>query len=109
MKIPETTPQDIGEKIATLRKQNNYTQKKLAEILEISPQTLIRYEKGKAIPSASMLVKMSQALNVCTEAILKPLEKLQPEPVLKNGRCALFPTPKKPADIPEILKEEPKF
>jgi len=41
----------------------NITSKVLAEKLSITPQMLIRYQKGEAVPSAEILIKIKSLFN----------------------------------------------
>ncbi len=54
----------IGEKIKTIRVQNNLTQKKLSQVAGLSPAMLSRMESGQTIPSISTLQQISDALKV---------------------------------------------
>ena len=40
----------LGDKLAKLRKENNYTQEQLAEILEVSRQTISKWESDTTYP-----------------------------------------------------------
>lgn len=54
----------IGSKMRELRKSLGFTQKKIAEILEISPQQFQQYETGETTISAQRLFNISQIFNV---------------------------------------------
>lgn len=54
----------IGEKIAEMRKQNNMTQKDLAEKLNVSDKVISKWETGKCLPDVEMMMKLSRALGV---------------------------------------------
>lgn len=41
---------DFSEKLLTLRKANNLTQEQLAEKLEVSRQSVSKWESGQAAP-----------------------------------------------------------
>ena len=60
----------IGEIIADLRKDKNYTQKELARLLNISAGCLSKYENGTTQPPLEMLIQISDALNVSTDYLL---------------------------------------
>lgn len=49
----------IGLRLAQERRRLNLTQDKLAEILEVSRQTVYIYEKGDRFPDARQLQKLS--------------------------------------------------
>ena len=44
------TPFDFGAALRELRKQKGYTQKRLAEVLNVSETTISKYESNTAIP-----------------------------------------------------------
>lgn len=60
----------IGERIKELRLENNLTQKKLAEIAEISEISVRKYECGDRIPKFEVIEKLSSIFNVQFDYIL---------------------------------------
>lgn len=65
-------PQNIGASIRTLRKQQNMSQRQLAEAIGVDP-TLISHwesEKGKRCPSLDNLIVMSNIFGCSIEAVL---------------------------------------
>lgn len=48
--------------VKKIRLAQNMSQKSLAALLKIKPNTLSKYESGKRNPSISMLIKMSETL-----------------------------------------------
>lgn len=54
----------IGEKIKFFRTQNNLTQKKLAEISEISEISIRKYEAGDRNPKLEQLQKLSNIFQI---------------------------------------------
>ena len=61
----------LGEKIAALRKQNNWSQEELAEKLQISRQSVSKWESGASIPDLDRIVKLSALFGVSTDYLLK--------------------------------------
>ena len=61
----------LGEKIAALRKQNNWSQEDLAEQLQISRQSVSKWESGASIPDLDRIIKMSALFGVSTDYLLK--------------------------------------
>lgn len=49
-----------GEKITLLRKEKNITQEQLAEILDVSRQSVSRWEKDIAFPETDKLIQLSK-------------------------------------------------
>ncbi len=61
----------ISENIRFLRKQRRLSQRELAEILGVSYKTVSKWETGAGLPDIQIIVPLSQALGVSTDAILK--------------------------------------
>lgn len=60
----------LGEKIVKLRKENNYTQEQLAEILDVSRQSISKWESNIVYPETSKLIHMSKLFNCTTDYLL---------------------------------------
>lgn len=54
----------LGERIVEIRKERGITQKRLAEMLNITPTRLNYWEKDKRFPPIPMLNKLSEVLDV---------------------------------------------
>lgn len=61
----------LAEKIALLRKKNNYSQEDLANELGISRQSVSKWESGNSIPDLDKIIKMSSLFGVSTDYLLK--------------------------------------
>lgn len=59
-----------GEKIASLRKKNNLTQEQLAEILNVTRQSVSRWEMDVAFPETEKLIKLSKLLDCSIDFLL---------------------------------------
>ncbi len=62
--------QELGQRIAQSRKAQGLTQTQLAEILDISQQTMAHYEVGRLRIAISMLPELAQALTVSIEELV---------------------------------------
>ncbi len=60
-----------GEKLTKLRKENNYTQEQLADLLQVSRQAISRWESDLAFPETEKLIKLSKLYNVTLDYLLK--------------------------------------
>lgn len=60
-----------GEKIAKLRKENNYTQEQLAEMLGVSRQSISKYESGIVYPETEKLIRLSEMFGCTVDYLLK--------------------------------------
>lgn len=61
---------NIGEKITKLRKNSNITQEELADLLNVSRQSISRWELGVSFPETDKLIKLSKILNCSVDYLL---------------------------------------
>lgn len=71
---------DFGERIYELRNKNNMSQGDLADRLEVSRQTVSKWENSMCKPEADKLIQLSEIFNVSIDYILKG-EQTQADPV----------------------------
>lgn len=73
----------LAEKVAMLRKQKGWSQEKLAELLDISRQSVSKWESGVSIPDIDKIIRMSNLFGVSTDYLLKDeLEDVEQETVV---------------------------
>lgn len=61
----------IGEKISKLRKENNYTQEQLAEILNVSRQSVSKWETDLTYPETEKIFALSKLFDCSADYLLK--------------------------------------
>lgn len=61
----------LGDKLAKLRKDNNYTQEQLAEILGVSRQSVSKWESDVAYPETDKLIALGKLYNCSMDYLLK--------------------------------------
>ncbi len=61
---------DFGNKLKTLRIQNNYTQEQLANRLNLTKSVISAYETGLRMPSYETLIAISRIFKVTTDYLL---------------------------------------
>lgn len=59
--------QEIGKRIARLRKLKDMTQLQLAELLFVSDKTISKWERGVGAPDISVLQNLANSLGVTVE------------------------------------------
>jgi repressor LexA len=69
---------DIGKRIAEIRRERGYNQEQLAEMALVSRITLARYETGAIEPGALALSRIADALGTTTDELLCRTDKLPP-------------------------------
>ncbi len=60
----------IGTRIKELRIRKSLTQKQLADAVMVSPSSIARLETGESMVSVYTMIRIAEALNVSTSAIL---------------------------------------
>lgn len=60
----------IADKIKKLRKENNMTQEDLAEKMNVSRQTISKWETNIVIPDANNIVSICKLFNITTDELL---------------------------------------
>lgn len=63
--------QNVGSRIAELRRERGWTQRQLAEMLRIEEQSLQRFERGANL-TLRTLVKLAKAFGVAPQALFEP-------------------------------------
>lgn len=69
---------DIGKRIAEIRRERGYSQDQLAELALIHRVSIAKYETGVVEPGALALSRIADALEVSTDELLCRTEKLPP-------------------------------
>lgn len=73
----------VGIKITALRKSIGLSQEKLAEMLNISPQAISKWENGHTLPETTLLPILSQVFRCTIDDIIMPAysfdEKIEAE------------------------------
>ena len=73
---------NLGERLYELRTKNNMSQGDLAERLDVSRQTISKWENNMCLPEAEKLVMLSEIFSVSADYILKGAEyQKEAEPV----------------------------
>ena len=78
----------IGKFIAYRRKKQGLSQKQLAEQIDVTDKTISKWETGSRMPDASMLLKLSQALEIDVNELLAG-EEFSSEEYLKRSESNL--------------------
>ncbi|MBQ2899929.1 MAG: helix-turn-helix transcriptional regulator [Oscillospiraceae bacterium] len=80
----------IGEKIYRLRTEKNLSQGDLAEILEVSRQSISKWENGGATPDLDKIIKLSEVFGITIDELVKneevsaPSEEKAPQIIIKK-------------------------
>ena len=61
---------DLSNNLKKLREENKFTQEEIANILNITRQSISKWERGISCPDVSSLYKLSQLYNISMESII---------------------------------------
>ena len=67
----------LADKIINERKKNGWSQEELADMLDVSRQSVSKWEGAQSIPDISKILKMAEVFGVSTDYLLK--EDMEPE------------------------------
>lgn len=65
---------NIGPRLASLRKEQGYSQEQLAQILSITGQAVSKWETGHALPDTALLPALARALDTSIDRLLTGTE-----------------------------------
>ncbi len=86
----------LADKIIELRKKNAWSQEELAEKMDVSRQSISKWESAQSVPDMGRIVRLSQLFGVSTDYLLKD-ELEQPE---------LSPSPESDSPLRTVSMEE---
>ena len=96
----------LADKIIKLRKQRGWSQEQLAEMLNVSRQSVSKWEGGLSIPDLDKIIKMSSLFGVSTDYLLKDeMEEIQPATTEKGGADGLVISMEEAAKFMEIKEK----
>lgn len=61
----------LGDKLSKLRKENNYTQEQLADVLRVSRQAISKWESNITYPETDKLIRISELFDCSLDYLLK--------------------------------------
>ena len=61
----------LGEKLSRLRKEQNYTQEQLADLLGVSRQSISKWESNVAYPETEKLIELGKLFGCSMDYLLK--------------------------------------
>ena len=66
---------DLGKRIYELRKEKNLSQGELAEMLDVSRQSISKWETNASVPELDKLIKMSEIFGISLDSLVKGTEE----------------------------------
>lgn len=85
----------LAEKITALRKKNGWSQEELAMQLNVSRQSVSKWESAASIPDLDRILQLSRLFGVTTDYLLKDdAEELAALTFIRKSRSGAFPLTK---------------
>ncbi|ADQ04022.1 helix-turn-helix domain protein [Caldicellulosiruptor owensensis OL] len=97
--------EEFGLKIRILREEKRISQKELAKRLEISPQALANYEKGKRMPGINILVRLSEELDVSIDFLLGLTDIRKPKSRMVKEHLEMLENIQEKEEILSLIEE----
>lgn len=72
----------IGKRITALRHEKELKQDQLAEMLNVSPQAVSKWENNQTCPDISLLPRLAEILGVTVDELLTGKKEMQPAVIL---------------------------
>ncbi len=91
----------LADKIMKERKKKGWSQEELAEQLDVSRQSVSKWEGGLSVPDLDKIIAMSELFGVSTDYLLKKEQDAEPAPQEKGEA----PASAEPAPKTESLRE----
>lgn len=61
----------LADKIVDLRKKNGWSQEELAELMDVSRQSISKWEGAQSVPDMNRILRLSEIFGVSTDYLLK--------------------------------------
>ncbi len=68
----------LADKIINERKKNGWSQEELADMLDVSRQSVSKWESAQSVPDLQKILKLAEIFGVSTDYLLK--DEMEPEP-----------------------------
>jgi len=98
----------LADKIIKERKKNGWSQEDLAEKLNVSRQSVSKWESAQSVPDLKKILKLSEIFNVSTDYLLKESYDEDKKTIneTENDKIILEKTPKETEKICPVNMEE---
>lgn len=80
----------FGDKLSKMRKENNFTQEQLADVLGVSRQAISKWENDITYPETDKLIRMSDLFNCSLDYLIKDISSEKTDDKEQNNEENLF-------------------
>lgn len=104
---------NMSEKLTALRKGRGWSQEDLAEQLDVSRQSVSKWESGASVPDLDRVIKLSELFGVTTDYLLRDVPEPDPTVQVQPAADELQPRAVSEAEADTYLalvaEESPRF
>ena len=79
----------LGQRIREERERRNWTQNDLAELLNVSRQSISKWEIGSAYPDIERLIQISDLFEVSLDSLIRGDEKFQRKIKVESSKVGM--------------------
>lgn len=79
----------LADKIMELRKKQGWSQEELAEMIDVTRQSVSKWESGQSTPDLDKILKLAEIFGVTTDYLLKDTDETLSEPQKTEKRSKL--------------------
>lgn len=83
----------LAENLKNKRKENNLSQEEVAKKLNISRQSISKWETGTSYPDIENLIKLSELYNISLDELIKGDSEFQEKLIIKNNNYSFLGIP----------------
>ena len=94
---------NLGENIYRLRTEKNMSQGDLADALDVSRQSVSKWENNSAVPELDKLIKMADIFGITLDALVSGNREVKESPSPEPPRQEAPPAPVKQALTPQQI------
>lgn len=85
----------VGNQITLLRKSKGLTGERFAQLLDVSPQAVSKWENGRCLPETALLPLLAEVLGTSIDSLLIPQELIILQALISDGLAS--------ADVTRVL------
>nr|WP_280170613.1 helix-turn-helix transcriptional regulator [Priestia megaterium]MDH3188979.1 helix-turn-helix transcriptional regulator [Priestia megaterium]MDH3188991.1 helix-turn-helix transcriptional regulator [Priestia megaterium] len=84
---------DLSYNLKTKREENNFSQEDVAKVLNISRQSISKWENGNCYPDLDNLIKLSDLYKISLDELIKGDKSFQEKIIIKESGEKMYRWP----------------
>ena len=78
----------LADRIVELRKKKGWSQEELAEMIDVTRQSVSKWESGQSLPDLDKILKLADIFGVSTDYLLKDKDTYEGQPINREEEKA---------------------